>query len=80
MILLDVDIPGKDAGEVALELEEVPALRGIPILFFTSLISRAEAGDREVVRGGKRFLAKTLNPAVLVATVDRILAAEAHVS
>lgn len=77
MILLDVDMPGKDGGEVAREIQAEPALRGIPIVFFTSLISRAEAGDRETIRGGMRFLAKPVNPKVLIETVDRVLAAEA---
>ena len=79
MILLDVDMPGKDGGEVCKEISEDPALRGIPVVFFTSLISRAEAGDRETIRGGKRFLAKPVNPKVLVEMVDRVLALEANV-
>lgn len=78
MILLDVDMPGKDGGEVAREIQAEPALSGVSILFFTSLISRAEAGERETVRGGMRFLAKPVNPKVLIETVDRVLAAEAH--
>jgi DNA-binding response OmpR family regulator len=78
MILLDVDMPGKDGGDVAREIKAEPALRGVPILFFTSLISRAEAGDREAVRDGMRFLAKPLNPKVLIETVDRVLAGEVH--
>jgi DNA-binding response OmpR family regulator len=79
MILLDIDMPGKDGGEVAREIEAASDLQGIQILFFTSLVSRTEAGERDIIRGGKRFLAKPVNPQVLIATVDRILAAEAHV-
>jgi CheY-like chemotaxis protein len=77
LILLDVDMPGKDGGEVAREIQADPAFRDIPIIFLTSLISRAEAGDREANRGGMRFLAKPVNPAVLVETIDRILGDEA---
>jgi CheY-like chemotaxis protein len=76
MILLDVDMPGKDGGEVSREIEAEPALRGVPILFLTSLISRAEGGEREIVRAGKRFLAKPVDPKVLIETVDRVLAGE----
>jgi CheY-like chemotaxis protein len=79
MVLLDVDMPGSDGGEVARHLAGQPTLRGTPILFLTSLISRAEAGASEVVRGGKRFLAKPVNPKVLIEVIDRILAAGAKV-
>jgi CheY-like chemotaxis protein len=74
IILLDVDMPGKSGGEVASDIEGEPALRHTPILFFTSLITRAEAGEREITRSGKRFLAKPVNPRVLIESVDRVLA------
>jgi CheY-like chemotaxis protein len=74
LVLLDVDMPGKDGGEVSREIRADPVLRDVPVIFFTSLISRAEAGEREVVRGGMRFLAKPVIPKVLVETVDRVLA------
>ena len=74
LILLDVDMPGKDGGEVAADIQAVPAFRSVPIIFLTSLISREEAGDRETVRGGMRFLAKPVNQKVLIEVVDRTLA------
>jgi two-component system, OmpR family, response regulator len=80
MILLDVDMPGKDGGEVAREIQAEPGLRGVPILFFTSLISHEEAGQRETMRGGMLFLSKPVNPKVLVETVDRVLAGAGQVA
>jgi CheY-like chemotaxis protein len=77
MILLDVDMPGQDGGEVARDLEADPILRGVPILFFTSLISSAEAGDRITMRGGMRFLAKPLNPKILISVIDQVMAEKA---
>jgi DNA-binding response OmpR family regulator len=77
MILLDVDMPGQDGGEVAREIEADPTLRGTPILFFTSLISPLEAGSRIVMRGGLRFLAKPLNPKVLVQIIDEVIGEKA---
>ena len=74
MILLDVDMPGQDGGEVAREIERDPVLRGTPILFFTSLISSGEARQNIVMRGGMRFLAKPLNPKILVNIIDQVLA------
>ncbi len=78
LVLLDVDMPGKDGGEVARELGSEPALHRVPILFFTSLISREEAGAHETLRGGQLFLAKPVDPKVLLAAVDRILAGPVH--
>jgi DNA-binding response OmpR family regulator len=78
MILLDMDMPGKNGGEVAREIGDDPTLHKAAILFFTSLISRAEAGEREMVRNGHLFLAKPVNPTVLIAAVDRVLAGNAH--
>ena len=76
LILLDVDMPGKDGGDVARAIQGDDVLSGVPILFLTSLVSPAEAGGREILRGGMRFLAKPVNPKILVDTVDRLLVGE----
>lgn len=73
MILLDVNMPGKDGGQVAREFRANPAFSQVPILFLTSLVSSAEAGKREITRGTQRFLAKPVNPEVLLDAVARIL-------
>jgi putative two-component system response regulator len=78
MILLDVDMPGKDGGEVAQEIRAERALRNVPIMFLTSLISHAESGGRETMRGGMLFLAKPVDPTILIAAVDRALAGESQ--
>lgn len=80
MCLLDVDMPGKDGGEVARELQNDPVLCRRPMIFFTSLISGTEAGQHEVERGGMLFLAKPVEPAVLIEVVGRILRQEAPVA
>jgi DNA-binding response OmpR family regulator len=77
MVLLDVDMPGQDGGEVARNIEADPMLRGTPILFFTSLISSSEAGDHVTMRGGMPFLAKPLKPKVLIEAIVRLLAEKA---
>lgn len=74
LILLDVDMPGKDGGDVAREIQAEPALRGVPIVFLTSLVSAAESGGGETIRGGMRFLAKPVNLRLLIETLDRALA------
>lgn len=65
LILLDVDMPGKDGGTVETEIRGDLALQHVPILFVTSLISSAESG----VHNGKRYLAKPVIPKVLIETV-----------
>jgi CheY-like chemotaxis protein len=78
MILLDVDMPGKDGGEVARQVQAEPGLRDVKIVFLTSLVSRSEAGERETMRGGMPFLSKPVNPKVLIETVDRLLGSQLH--
>jgi CheY-like chemotaxis protein len=72
-ILLDVDMPGKDGGQLQLEIAADPHLGKLPVMFFTSLISPEEAGNHEVYRGGMPFLAKPVNPKALVQAVERLL-------
>jgi DNA-binding response OmpR family regulator len=65
VILLDVDMPGKDGGAVARELSEDSTLAGIPVVFVTSLISASEAGTHR----GARYVAKPIDPQLLLNTV-----------
>lgn len=78
-ILLDVDMPGKDGGEVARELSAEPSLAGVPVMFLTSLVSGTEAEDHAVMRGGRLFLAKPVAPMVLIDAVGRLLESPAAV-
>jgi len=73
LVLLDVDMPGKDGGAVAAEMGEEPTLGDTQIIFLTSMVSRSEAGESLVTRGGLRFLAKPVNPKALIETLDRVL-------
>jgi DNA-binding response OmpR family regulator len=74
LVLLDVDMPGKDGGQIAAELQASPEFVRTPVIFLTSLVSHDEAGDRAVIRGGSPFLAKPMNPAALDRTVKAMLA------
>src|SRR4051812_8713696 len=72
-ILLDLNMPGKDGGDVAMELGRDPQLQNRPVLFLTSLVSTEEAGDHEMKLAGRLFLAKPVQPDALVAAVGRLL-------
>jgi len=65
LILLDVDMPGKDGGTIYTELSTHPLLSHIPVIFVTSLVSKNEAG----MRNGKRYLSKPVDPTKLLDTV-----------
>jgi DNA-binding response OmpR family regulator len=69
LMLLDVDMPDKSGGELAREASEDARLRDVPILFLTGLLSRAEAGQFPVDRGGLKFLAKPVLPKTLLTAV-----------
>jgi CheY-like chemotaxis protein len=73
LILLDVNMPGKDGGDVAAEIRADRDLAGTPILFFTSLVSPEEAENQEPSAKGELFLSKKADPAVLVRTVKSVL-------
>ena len=70
LVLLDVDMPGKDGGDVGTEIQAEPTLRNVPIVFLTSMVRPAEAG----VRGGMHFLSKPVSLKNLIETVDGMLA------
>lgn len=65
LVLLDVDMPGKDGGMVSAEMSADPFLAKVPIIFVTSLVSKGEAG----VHNGKRYLAKPVDPVLLLQAV-----------
>jgi len=72
VMLLDVDMPGKSGGDLASEAANDSRLRHIPILFLTGLVSHEEAGARPLESGGSKFLAKPVDPALLLAEVGRL--------
>ena len=68
-MLLDIDMPGKDGGDLAREASADARLRDIPILFLTGLVNHEEAGARPLESGGMKFLAKPVEPALLLTSV-----------
>ncbi|WP_226040593.1 response regulator [Natrinema sp. DC36] len=68
LILLDLNLPGKDGEEVLEELKDDPALRSIPVIVLTS--SRAE---EDVVKSyelhANAYLTKPVDPDEFIETV-----------
>jgi DNA-binding response OmpR family regulator len=73
VMLLDVDMPEKSGGDLAREAANDARLCDVPILFLTGIVSHDEAGARPLESGGMRFLAKPVEPALLVAELGRLV-------
>ena len=71
LVLLDVDMPVKDGGEVAAELQSHPILGRIPVIFLTSLASKQRTGKRSA--SGEIILSKQISMAELAARICAVL-------
>ena len=71
LVLLDVDMPVKDGGQVASELQSHPALLRIPVMFLTSLASKKRTGQRSP--SGETVLSKQMSMAELAAKLRAVL-------
>ena len=72
LVLLDIEMPGLDGSGVARQLREDKALRNVPILFMTSLITPEEA-DHQLYAAGSRVLAKPVTISKLMQSVAEML-------
>src|SRR5216117_1218057 len=72
LVLVDLIMPQADGLEVATQLEADWALHGVPIVFFTSLITAEEAKDGRRVYG-HRILPKPTSNSELIELVEQNL-------
>jgi DNA-binding response OmpR family regulator len=72
-MLLDVDMPGLSGGDLAHYAAENSRLRHVPILFLTGLLTHDDAGTGLIESGGQQFLAKPVDPAQLLSSMDALL-------
>lgn len=73
LVVLDVDMPGKDGGDVAAELAHTPRFATTPVLFVTSLVGGNEKRFQDVGGISRQFLAKPVDPQALLAAVRGLL-------
>src|SRR5450759_2370182 len=71
LVLLDVDMPGKDGGQVASELQSHAMLRHSRLIFLTSLVSKDESAKLNA--SGDILLSKPIPIAELVARIHAVL-------
>jgi CheY-like chemotaxis protein len=72
LILLDVMMPTLDGGDVAAQIKAEPALKKVPIVFLTALVTKKESA-RWPSLGGYPFLSKPVTPEVLTETIEKYL-------
>jgi len=70
-VLMDVDMPGKDGGDVAAEFRADPDFARTPLVFLTSLVASTEL----TTLGDDKFLAKPVDPQLLIRTINSMLPA-----
>jgi CheY-like chemotaxis protein len=71
LVLLDVDMPVKDGGQVASDLQRHPTLRHTQVIFLTSLLTKEEAAKRNASH--EIILSKTNSIAELVTSICTVL-------
>lgn len=70
LIFLDVIMPEADGGTVAAQLRADPALRHVPIVFLTAIVSQEETVAKHVF-GGDEYLAKPVSKETLMECVTK---------
>jgi CheY-like chemotaxis protein len=73
LIILDVDMPEKDGGDIAAELKADPLFENVPIIFLSGLVSPEESGMRD----GSIYLPKPVELKRLLNSVRTLLATDA---
>lgn len=73
LIILDLSMPGMGGEEVAIRLKDDPQTAEIPIVFLTGLFSREQQEQRGHHVGGQVFLAKPVEPDVLLGVIGELL-------
>ena len=72
LILLDVNLPDAQGGEVSSLLQEEPSLRNIPIVFLTGMVSQDEVQAGMTI-GGRPAMAKPIDVERLVECIEKNL-------
>lgn len=73
LILLDINMPDIDGGEVGNILASDPLTKNIPIIFLTSLLTKKEEERRKNIIRGHYFMAKPYNLETLLKEIYKFM-------
>ncbi|MEM1296279.1 MAG: response regulator [Verrucomicrobiota bacterium] len=77
LIILDVIMPGKDGGDVLAELKADRALKPVPVIMLTALVSKTDTNTGTVVESDEEvMLAKPVDLDVLIQCIEDRLAGQ----
>lgn len=71
IVILDIMMPDADGGSIAAAISADPVLQGTPIVFLTALVSRRETGGSAQRIGGHPFLAKPVDPDLVLHYIEQ---------
>lgn len=74
LILLDVNMPDVDGGDIAAQIRADSEMKNIPIVFLTGMVTEEEAATRPLM-GGFPFISKPVNREKLVQHIEKYLPA-----
>lgn len=75
LILLDIMMPDADGGALAADIKADAALSKTPIVFLTALVSPNATRGGPALIGGHPFLAKPVDPEVVLDYIERYVPA-----
>lgn len=71
LIFLDIVMPDVDGATVAAKIKADPEIGETPIVFLTALVSRHEVARGGSHIGGHPFLAKPVDPDIIIEYIDK---------
>lgn len=74
LLILDMDMPGKNGAEIARELLRDGHASNASIIFLSGLVSNQEAGLRPTPNGNIRFLSKAADASQTLQAVREVIA------
>lgn len=73
VVLLDINMPCADGGDVAMAFRDHPLLKDIPIIFVSAIVSFKESTGKLCKSGGELYLAKPVKAETLIKSIDDVL-------